>query len=52
MKEFIRITWKNIVEDKITFILYLVGLIIAIAICMSVGLWIHEKVNYANAVVH
>jgi len=44
IKKYLYTAWYNIVENKASSFIYIIGLVISMAICMLIGLWIHNKI--------
>lgn len=44
IKKYLYTAWCNIVEMKASSVVYVLGLVASMIICMLIGLWIHNKI--------
>jgi putative ABC transport system permease protein len=47
-KNFVRIAWRNLVINKTTTFLNIVGLAIGISTCILIGIWLQRELNFDN----
>ena len=43
----LKIAWERLVENKLSSLVYVIGLAVSMIICMLIGLWIHGKISYS-----
>ncbi|HYJ38526.1 MAG TPA: ABC transporter permease [Chitinophagaceae bacterium] len=47
-KNFIKIAWRNLVKNKGTTVLNIVGLAIGITTCLVIGIWLERELSFDN----
>jgi hypothetical protein len=50
IKKYLNTAWYSIIEMKASSVVYVLGLIVSMVICMLIGLWIHNKIACIESV--
>ena len=46
LQNYIKIAWRNLIKNKVTGFINIVGLAIGMAVAMAIGLWLNDELTY------
>ncbi len=45
-RNYLKTTWRNLLNNKVTTLLNVSGLAIGIAVCLLIGIWLERELSY------